>query len=242
MLVESTASEGAAPEVTSTEGAPAPTVVAPPEGVAPELWDSAAGSLKSDAVLAQLKELGDYKTSRSEIDATIVDAVDKVVFEADITLPDGTPVEFDSSDPLFAAIAQTVVESKIPTAYIKPLATAFARAQLEADEAAKAVAISELEKLGDKREDRLRGLISWMAESSATKSQLPAAEAKAAATERAQKFIGSLGTAEQVEFLEMIRDAFAPPNPGNDNPSAGGGGLLSGPNPGAVFFAQGRKK
>ena len=192
-----------------------------PEGLPDDLWDPEANTIKAADAAARFKELATVKEQADTLAATVVDDPTKIDWNLGLKTEDGKEIEFDTADPLFAAVGQTFAAEKIPTAYLKPLASAFVRAQQEADRAATAAAKAEFDALGEKAAERVQSVVH--------------AIGQRVGVPTAQKFVGGLSTAAQVEVLEKLIAAFAEPNPGKAGEEVTDV-TISSPAAGTVFF------
>lgn len=192
--------EGAQPGADTIAAAVDATAVAGtrPEDFPEDLWDAEANAPKAEAVAARLKELGTAKASLDELAATVVDSPDKIDWNLGLKTDDGADITFDEKDPLFASVAQTFVAEKIPTAYLKPLATAFVQAQMQMDEASRTQLKNEFESLGEKRVERIQSLTHQVA--------------GVVGADAARAFVGNFSSRAQVEVLEKLMAHFAEPN------------------------------
>lgn len=202
-------------DVVKAEAAP---VTDRPDDLPEDLWDAEAKAPK----YADIKTRVEKAAAFEEIAATVVDSADKIDWKIDLKTPDGQEIDWDLEDPLFKAVGATVVEHKIPTAYLKPLMKAYAEAQFAADAARVSETKAEYEKLGDKREARVQGTFKWLTD--------------IVGEDKAKGFVMTLGRADQVEVIEALMEHFKDPNPG-PNGSGDDKGLMQ-TNPGRVFFGK----
>lgn len=186
-----------------------------PDGFDDDLWDATANAPKLAEIAARLTEHKTLKDAAAS--AVIAESVDKI----DWTLPDvkgadGKPVEFDTEDPLFKAVGEAVVAHKVPMAQFKPLLAAFAQAQMQQDEAARAELTVEMGKLGEKGRERVQAAAKWAA--------------AAIGETQAATLFRSFTTAAQVEAIEKLMEHYRDPNPG------GGVGASEGKTLGQIFY------